>query len=61
MKTRIPPEKVPTDPAKFKAWADEACREWPTDLTTTAFRLAENAVTRDEFIEAYRAWLATVT
>ncbi len=27
----------PRDPAKFRAWADEACREWPMELTAFAY------------------------
>ncbi len=29
--------EFPRDPAKFKTWADDACRSWPEALTALAY------------------------
>jgi hypothetical protein len=29
---------VPTDPTKFKEWADRVCGAWPADLQAKAYR-----------------------
>ena len=34
---RVHPDKMPTDPQRFKSWADIACTEWPADLMVASY------------------------
>ena len=36
--TVLTPDKLPTDPATFKKWADAACVDWPGELQIDAYR-----------------------
>ena len=42
----------PRDPAKFKPWADEACRTWPPELTALAYNAH---LWPDEYMDRFAA------
>jgi hypothetical protein len=64
MSERITPDKIPTDPAKFKQWADAACVDWPGELQVKAYRAWQwlegrsfrSAEDQEAFLASYRRW-----
>ncbi len=44
---------IPTSPARFLAWADKDCTDWPADLSIKASRALQNWEARDGSFEAF--------
>ncbi len=47
--------KPPTDPVKFKQWADRECVKWPGELQAKAYRAWAHGAWQ-EFDAAYAEW-----
>jgi hypothetical protein len=58
--------KVPTDPTRFKTWADAACGSWPVELTVQAAKAADRFKYDGmndqimQFVRDYEAWRTAV-
>ena len=58
----LPADKLPTDPAAFKKWADAACVDWPGGLQIDAYRAWQwlegrsfaSAADHDAFVAGYK-------
>ncbi len=59
---------IPTDPTKFKQWADATCVDWPGELQAQAYRAWQwlddrsfaSAADHDAFIAGYKKHIGAV-